>query len=119
MEQLGAAAGSSRPYLVAAPSLPPMHIVVAHYRARAGAGDQVADAIRAHVAASRAEPGCRMFLVNRSTEDPDRFVLYEQYDDVTAFDAHRDSEHFRTILVPMVLPLLAERDFASYTLVDP
>ncbi len=40
------------------------------------------------------EPGCRMYLAHRSTTDPRRFFLYEQYDDMAALEAHRASEHF-------------------------
>ena len=39
--------------------------------------------------ATRAEPGCRMYLADRSTTDPRRFFLYEQYDDSASLDAHR------------------------------
>jgi len=38
---------------------------------------------------SRKEPGCRMYLAHRSTTDPRRLFLYEQYDDQAAVDAHR------------------------------
>ena len=30
-----------------------------------------------------------MYLAHRSTTDPRRFFLYEQYDDQAALDAHR------------------------------
>jgi quinol monooxygenase YgiN len=40
------------------------------------------------------EPGCRMYLAHRSTTDPSRFLLYEQYDDQAALDAHRAAPHF-------------------------
>lgn len=40
------------------------------------------------------EPGCRMYLAHRSTTDPRRFLLYEQYDDQAALDAHRAAPHF-------------------------
>ncbi len=44
--------------------------------------------------ATRAESGCRMYLAHRSTTDPRRFFLYEQYDDQAALDAHRAAPHF-------------------------
>jgi quinol monooxygenase YgiN len=43
---------------------------------------------------TRAEPGCRMYLAHRSTGDPQRFFLYEQYDDQGALDAHRTAPYF-------------------------
>ncbi len=35
-----------------------------------------------------------MYLAHRSTADPRRFFLYEQYDDQAALDAHRAAPHF-------------------------
>jgi quinol monooxygenase YgiN len=43
---------------------------------------------------TRAESGCRMYLAHRSTADPRRFFLYEQYDDQGALDAHRQAPYF-------------------------
>lgn len=43
---------------------------------------------------TRAEPGCRMYLAHRSTTEPRKFFLYEQYDDQSALDAHRAAPHF-------------------------
>ena len=59
--------------------------------------------------ATRAEPGCRMYLAHRSTEDPRRFFLYEQYDDRTALDAHRASEHFARYLTGGLAPIIESR----------
>jgi quinol monooxygenase YgiN len=64
--------------------------------------------------ATRAEPGCRMYLVHRSTEDTRRFFVYERYDDQTAFDAHRASEHFARYLTAGLAPLIDSRTLDSY-----
>ena len=40
--------------------------------------------------ATRSEPGCRMYLAHRSTTDPRRFFLYEQYDDPAALEGDVD-----------------------------
>lgn len=96
-----------------------MLVVIARYRALPGRGDDVAALLAPHIAATRAEPGCDGFLVNRAAEDRDRFVLYEQYADEAAFQAHRESPHFREYVLGGVVPLLAEREWERYTLVDP
>jgi quinol monooxygenase YgiN len=96
-----------------------MLVVIARYRASAGRGDQVAALLAPHIAATRAEPGCRCFLVNRSADDGDRFVLYEQYADEAAFAAHRESPHFQQYVLGGVVPLLAEREWERYALVGP
>ncbi len=40
------------------------------------------------------EPGCLVFDVLCRTDDPDRIVLYEIYENRAAFDAHLASPHF-------------------------
>ena len=55
-----------------------------------------AAAINANAAASLAqEPGCRLFDVCRSAEEPGLFVLYEIYDNEAAVQAHLVSPHFQ------------------------
>lgn len=45
--------------------------------------------------ASRQEPGCLMYIAHQHRDDPTRFLVYEQYKDDAALDAHRDSAHFK------------------------
>lgn len=42
----------------------------------------------------RDEPGCRRFDVLATESDADRIVLYEIYDDRSAFEAHTKTDHF-------------------------
>jgi len=95
-----------------------MLVVIAQYRTRAGKGDEVASVLALHRPATVAEPGCRAFVVNRSQDDGDRFVLYEQYDDEAAFEAHRASPHFKRYIEGQVVPLLAERSWERYSVVE-
>ncbi len=44
---------------------------------------------------TRREPGCRTYLGHQSTENSSHFILYEQYDDKAALDAHRAAPYFR------------------------
>jgi quinol monooxygenase YgiN len=83
--------------------------VVAQYTARPGKGDVIAGVLAKHVAATRTEPGCVQFVAYRSPEDPDHFMLYEQYVDDAAFDSHRVTPHFRAYVEDTIVPLLAER----------
>ena len=94
-----------------------MVTIVARYRARPGEGDAVAAALTAHVAATRAEPGCLQFDACRSVDDPDEFVLYETYRDEAAFESHRASPHFQRYIAGDVVPRLAERTWKRYTAV--
>jgi quinol monooxygenase YgiN len=60
-------------------------------------------------AATRAEPGCRMYQVHRAQADPRRFFIYEQYDDQAALDAHRAAPHFAQYAAGGLFPLLESR----------
>jgi quinol monooxygenase YgiN len=69
-------------------------------------------------AATRAEPGCRMYQVHRSQADPRRFFLYEQYDDQAALDAHRAAPHFAQYATGGLFPLLEGRTPELYEPID-
>jgi quinol monooxygenase YgiN len=56
--------------------------------------DEIATILRELAAASRQEPGCVSFIPHRVESDPDTIVIYEQYRDQAAADAHRASPHF-------------------------
>jgi quinol monooxygenase YgiN len=84
-------------------------VVIAQYRARAGAAGRVAEALREMVAPTRAEPGNLDYQVYRDPGDPSLFVLFERYADSGAFDAHRATPHFATWLAGVVLPALDDR----------
>jgi quinol monooxygenase YgiN len=76
------------------PETAPEYVVVAEFRAKP---DQV-NAFRAymakHAALSRDEPGCRLFEVAEDVAEPTHFLLYELYDDETAYVAHRATAHY-------------------------
>lgn len=89
-------------------------VVVAHYRARPGAADEVVEALREYTRVVRTEPGCVSFTAHRDRADPDAFVLYEVYRSQADLDAHVASDHYATIARDRIRPLLAERTVALY-----
>lgn len=96
-----------------------MIVVVAKYRAAAGAEESVATALKQYVPMTRAEPGCAMFVAHRSREEPRDFVLYEQYRDAAALDAHRASEHFASVAKDRIWPMLESREVALCDVLEP
>jgi autoinducer 2-degrading protein len=44
---------------------------------------------------SRKETGCLMYIGHQSTEDPRKFLFYEQYKDAAALAAHRAAPYFK------------------------
>jgi quinol monooxygenase YgiN len=71
-----------------------MICVAVTYVVKPGHEAEAAELFRKLTGYTRAEPGCRMYLVHRSTTDPRRFFLYEQYTDQAALEAHRAAPHF-------------------------
>lgn len=48
-------------------------------------------------ASRETEPGCRQFDVCTDPARPGEVFLYELYDDLAAFEAHKETAHFRTM----------------------
>lgn len=57
--------------------------------------DEIADILRELTAASRQEPGCVSYIPHTVESEPDVVLIYEQYRDESAREAHRNSAHFQ------------------------
>jgi quinol monooxygenase YgiN len=71
--------------------------------------EQVTELLRELALASRQEPGCVTFIPHFIEGDPDTVLIYEQYRDHAAQEAHRASEHFRKFAIGGLYQLLKER----------
>jgi len=79
------------------------------YTFPADKAEEAARTLRPLRDASRAEPGCITFDVARSTEDPNVFVLYEEWRDQAALDEHYTTEHFTRFGVNGIRTLASAR----------
>jgi quinol monooxygenase YgiN len=79
--------------------------------------DRVAELLAQLAQASRQEPGCVSYIPHRVEGEPDTVVIYEQYRDQTAADAHRASAHFREYAVGGLYQLMLERQVENLTAV--
>ncbi len=79
------------------------------YVIKAGHEQEAVELFRTLTEHTRAEPGCRMYLAHRSTTDPRRFFLYEQYDDQAALDAHRGAPYFEQYVKEGLFPIIESR----------
>jgi quinol monooxygenase YgiN len=86
-----------------------MICVAVTYVIQPGHDEEAVGLFRKLSEATRAEPGCRMYLAHRSKSDPRRFFLYEQYDDQDALDAHRAAPHFERYAKGGLFPILESR----------
>jgi quinol monooxygenase YgiN len=57
--------------------------------------DAVAEMLRKLTLASRKEAGCVNYVSHFLAGDPATVLIYEQYEDEAALDAHQNSPHFR------------------------
>jgi quinol monooxygenase YgiN len=98
-----------------------MLVLVADYYTKEGQEATVAETMRKMVAYcnSDAEPGCLLYTVNQSLEDPRKFLLYEQYADEAAFEAHAATEMFQQHVLGTVVPLLESRVRHLYQSIEP
>lgn len=71
--------------------------------------DEIARILRELTAASRAEPGCVTYVPHRVESEPDTIVIYEQYRDPAALDAHRNSPHFAQYAVAGLYQRMLDR----------
>jgi autoinducer 2-degrading protein len=73
---------------------------------------QAAAAVREH------EPGNLLYVAHQDAADPAHFLVYEQYADQAALEAHRDSAHYQEVVVGKIVPLLAQRQVTFFQLLD-
>lgn len=72
-----------------------MLVLAVHVTIQAGHDDEVLEPLRKLQDATRLEPGCIAYYVQRSKENPRHYLIYEQYKDQAALDAHRATSHFK------------------------
>jgi quinol monooxygenase YgiN len=70
---------------------------------------RLAEILAALAAASRQEQGCVTYIPHTVDGEPDTVVIYEQYKDQQAVDAHRASPHFRDYAVGGLYQLMLDR----------
>jgi quinol monooxygenase YgiN len=66
-------------------------------------------------AKSKAEDGNLLYIIHQSDSDENTLILYEGYKDELALAEHRNSEHFKTIVIGKIVPLLENRQIVITT----
>ncbi len=69
--------------------------VIAHMRAAPDKRDELRAALEALVEPTSQEEGYVNYDLHQSTEDPDRFFFYENWESDADLDAHLDAPHLR------------------------
>ena len=69
----------------------------------------IADALGLLAAESRREPGCVSYVPHQLQDDPNTVIIYEQYRDQAALEAHRDSPHFKKYAIGQLYQKMRDR----------
>ncbi len=69
----------------------------------------VTECLRQLAAESRKEPGCLVYVPHWSEETSDTVLIYEQYIDHAAQEAHRATPHFQKYAVAGLYQCMKER----------
>ncbi len=85
-----------------------MIVLAVTWMAKVGREKEVVDVFSKLTEESRKEAGCIMYLVHQHKTEPQRFLVYEQYKDDAALEAHRAAPHFLQY-VKKELPKLGAR----------
>ena len=71
---------------------------IAKIRVKEGANEGFENVARQLQEAVNAnEPGCSLYAVHKDAEDPQLYIFMERYEDEAAVEAHRKSDHFRSL----------------------
>lgn len=92
--------------------------VFARLKARPGQAEALGLVLRSLVAPTRAEAGALDYLLHRSVESPDTWLLYERWASRADHDAHFEQPYMKAVLarVPELVDGNVEMTFA--TMVD-
>jgi quinol monooxygenase YgiN len=71
--------------------------------------EEIAQVLRELTRLSRQEPGCVSYIPHQVESDPDTILIYEQYKDEAAADAHRASSHFAEYAIGVLYQKMLER----------
>lgn len=95
------------------------YVVCATWKVKPGEDEAVMDLLDQISRASAEEPGCLLFWVHRSLDDPTTFFLYEQYASEAAFEAHAASDHIRRFVLEDAVHRLESRRRERFETIGP
>lgn len=73
----------------------------------------VAAAVALLATESRREPGCISYIPHQLQDDPDTILIYEQYRDPQALEAHRASDHFKKYAIGVLFQKMKDRQLEN------
>ena len=83
-------------------------VLVVRMKALAGKEEEAVAAARALAQATRNEPGNELYVPVQETENPGSILIFEQYADKAAFEAHGASDHFKELALEGLFTLVED-----------
>jgi quinol monooxygenase YgiN len=75
--------------------------LIVRVQVKEGAGKQFEAAFAKAIPASRKEKGNLAYDLNRDTQDPSRYLVYERWKDLAALEAHLQTPHLKALLAEL------------------
>jgi quinol monooxygenase YgiN len=88
--------------------------LIARHTIAAGKVDEVLPLLPRPAQAALTEPGCLAFEVFRRRDDEHSYVLLERYASRAALDAHRQTAHFKDLVLGQIVPRLSSRVLETF-----
>ena len=76
--------------------------LIVTFKVKAGNEKKFEEAFAPALAATRKEPGCVAYYLNRDPDAPNTYVMYEQFKGVAGLDAHLKEKHTQTLLSTVI-----------------
>ena len=83
-------------------------VLVVRMKAKAGKEEDAVAAARALAEATRKEPGNELYVPVQAADDPGSILVFEQYADKEAFEAHGASDHFKELALDGLFTLVED-----------
>lgn len=84
--------------------------VYAQWNVKEGKLDEVLQILAQAAKKSSEEKGNLFYKIHQSKSDQNTLILFEGYENETALEFHKNSEHYQNLVVKEIVPLLESRE---------
>jgi quinol monooxygenase YgiN len=76
--------------------------ILVTFKVKAGNEKKFEEAFAPCLTATRKEAGCVAYFLNRDTDEPNTYIMYEQFKGIPALEAHLKEKHTQTLLATVI-----------------
>lgn len=84
--------------------------VCAKWQVKEGKLDAVLEIMKKAAQKSSEEKGNLFYKIHQSKADENTLILFEGYENESAVEFHKNSEHYQNLVVKQIIPLLESRE---------